>query len=243
MTTTLLRQEQEAGIEFFTVEATGESGMSQTCLGLLSGVSQSTISRLEKTLMREEASESLKPLVGKELTLMRDDFEVNGMSVGNLTIYRSEFCSAVIQHYAFKGNKVAQRSLAKFSTAGIDSWIQQQTGWHSKAIDSTSVDRALLIDLAQRVTRIESQSLPSLPPTVPEIPKPTLARKLVNEQAARTGIQHQLVWRQAYAELDYRFGYDISKKTCKGTKLQRIEEDGQLDNLIAIMHKLWTPNN
>jgi phage regulator Rha-like protein len=103
------------------------------------------------------------------------------------------------------------------------------------------VDRALFAELADRLSKLEAQTLPALP-ALPEITKPTLARKLVNEQAAQTGLQHQLVWRQAYAELDYRFGYDIRKKTCKSSKLKRIEEDGHLDNLIAIMQNLWTPN-
>jgi hypothetical protein len=91
---------------------------------------------------------------------------------------------------------------------------------------------------------VEAQSSPkAVPATVPlllpEIPKKKLARKLVDDKAAKSNLQHQYLYRQAYAQLDYRFGYDINHKKCKGSKLDRIEEDGHLDNLIAIMQMLW----
>jgi phage anti-repressor protein len=83
-------------------------------------------------------------------------------------------------------------------------------------------------------------SRPALPPVLPEISKRNLARKLVDQESSRTSFRQDILWRQAYAELDYLFGYNIGKKKCKGSKLERIEADGHLDNLIAIMQKLWT---
>ncbi len=115
--------------------------------------------------------------------------------------------------------KEAKAVLQLFATIGARKCLQQVKGW--------------------------SQVAPAGKPTaflMPEITKPVLAIKLVNQQAVKTGLQHQLVFREAYAELNYRFGYNINTKKCKGTKLARIEEDGQLDNLIAIMQMLWTPN-
>jgi hypothetical protein len=161
----ITRTEQD-GIEFFTIAATGESGTSQSGLAILTGVNQSTISRLEKslttnttsespepsldkdeTLMREAPSESLKPWMGKVLTLMCNDenLVVDGKPAGNLVIYRADFCAAVIQHYAFKGNKVAQHSLSKFTAMGINTWIQGITHW-----DSTPVDLQNIIATAQK---------------------------------------------------------------------------------------------
>lgn len=161
----ITRTEQD-GIEFYTIAATGESGMSQSGLAILAGMSQQAISDVEKTLTGKSSSkspepspgngktltgkapsESLKPWMGKALTLVRDDENliINGVPAGNLTIYHADFCAAVIQHYAFKGNKVAQHSLSKFTAMGISTWIQGITQW-----DSTPVDLQNMIATAQK---------------------------------------------------------------------------------------------
>jgi hypothetical protein len=69
----------------------------------------------------------------KPLTLMRKEqnIVVNGKPAGNLTIYRAEYCSAVVQHYAFKGNQVAQFCLSKFADMGVNTWIHGITGWNA----------------------------------------------------------------------------------------------------------------
>ncbi len=118
--------------EFYTVESTGESGMSQSALAILCGVSQQAISKLEDTLTTRSPSEWLESFVGKVFTLTTkatENITVNGKSAGNLVVYHSAFCAAVIRHYAFQGNKVAQYSLSQFSDLGISTWIQGITGW------------------------------------------------------------------------------------------------------------------
>jgi phage anti-repressor protein len=65
----------------------------------------------------------------------------------------------------------------------------------------------------------------ALPP-VPEISKRNLCRK------------HSFLWQQAYRELEYRFGYSIARSHAKN-KLEKVEKDGQIDNLLAVMHQLW----
>ena len=77
------------------------------------------------------------------------------------------------------------------------------------------------------------------PLLLPEISQHNLAKKLVDQQAVKTGLQHQLLYRQAYAELNYLFGYNINTKKITTSKLDRIEQDKHLGNLIAIMQKLW----
>jgi hypothetical protein len=42
---------EENGIEFYTIAATGESGMSQSGLAILAGVSRQSIIKLEKSLV------------------------------------------------------------------------------------------------------------------------------------------------------------------------------------------------
>jgi hypothetical protein len=65
--------------------------------------------------------------------------------------------------------------------------------------------------------------------------------KLVNEYAFLTGQQHERVYRMLYHELNYRHDYDISKKKCKGSKLDQIEADEMLPALESIATLLLTP--
>lgn len=121
-----------ASTEFYTVEETGESGMSQTGLAILCGVTQPAISGLEKTLISRAPSKTLEPFVGKRLTLISSEEEevsVNGKPAGNIKIYTAAFCAAVIRHYDRAGNEVAQYSADQFTEMGITAWIQSITGW------------------------------------------------------------------------------------------------------------------
>src|SRR5579885_2951314 len=129
----LLKSEQNS-VEFYTVEETGDSGISQSGLAILSGVSQQAISKLEATLTTGEASEWLKPIAHKALTITtsNDQALVNGKNAGNLKIYNAEYSVAVIKHYADKGNKEAVYSLMKFAEMGFDTWVQKVTGWRDR---------------------------------------------------------------------------------------------------------------
>jgi hypothetical protein len=125
----------EEGIEFYTVALTGQSGMSQSGLATFAGVDDSTLSRLADTLLQKAPSEFLEPFVGKALTLLIDDPTIDGKRQGNLKIYKSSYCAAVLKHYS-KIEEVQKRelrpatySLIKFAEKGIDSWIQDITGW------------------------------------------------------------------------------------------------------------------
>jgi len=119
--------------EFYTIEATGESGMSQSGLAILCGVSQPAIAGLENTLISRAPSRWLESLIGEDLILISNESDpeltVNGSSPGNLKIYRARVCARIVQHYAFQGNEIAQFSLDQFSELGINTWIQGITGW------------------------------------------------------------------------------------------------------------------
>ena len=124
-------------LEFYTVEDTGESGISQSGLAILCGVSRQAIKKLEKTLATKAPSKWLESFVGKDLTLVtsKSDLKltVNGVPPGNLTVYKAAFCARVIQHYVFRGKEVAQYSLDQFTELGINIWIQSITGWKKEA--------------------------------------------------------------------------------------------------------------
>ncbi|MDJ0744562.1 MAG: helix-turn-helix domain-containing protein [Xenococcaceae cyanobacterium MO_167.B27] len=119
-------------LEFYTVNATGESGMSQSALAKLAGVSQQALSKLEKALTTKSPSEYLKVHTGQDFYLTTTELNiltVDGKNPGKLTLYKAEYCGAVIAHYAMKGNQTAFQSMAKFCSMGITKWIQGITGW------------------------------------------------------------------------------------------------------------------
>lgn len=124
---------EDATFEFYTEEETGRSGLSQSGLSVLCGVTQQAISELEKTLTSKAPSKWLEPFVGKDFTLtsttLDPNLTVNGKKVGKLVVYEASFCARTIQHYAFRGNEVAQYSLDQFTELGINRWIQTITGW------------------------------------------------------------------------------------------------------------------
>lgn len=130
----LIRKEED-GVEFYTVLMTGQSGMSQSGLAILAGVTQQALSQLEKTLTSRAPSEWLQPFVDSPLTLTIDDPVVDGKRQGNLKVYKSSYCAAVLKHYSeierqeAKPSRPATYSLVRFAERGIDSWIQDITGW------------------------------------------------------------------------------------------------------------------
>jgi hypothetical protein len=127
---------------FYTVEETGESGTNQTGLAILCGVTQQAISNLEKTLTSKAPSKSLESFVGKDFILTsssRETVFVNGKNVGNLTIYKPEFCFAVIQHYAFQQNEVAQYTSMQLGVEGFNRSIQKITGWKERESTKTYI--------------------------------------------------------------------------------------------------------
>ena len=105
---------EDSTAEFYTVEETGDSGLSQTGLATLCGVSRQAIITLEKTLVTSEEI---------------PDIKVNGKPVGNIRIYTAAFCAATIQHYDDQENEVAKYSIDQFLELGINQWIQSVTGW------------------------------------------------------------------------------------------------------------------
>lgn len=113
----VIRAEKE-GIEFFTVEATGESGMSQRGLAKLCGVHKNTISSLIKNLSEKAPAKTLDPSIGKDYKLSEEI-----KRGGKANILKIEFCAAVIQHYCSNNNpKVAlqsRNSLNKLLSLGL----------------------------------------------------------------------------------------------------------------------------
>ncbi len=110
------------GVEFHTEAATGDSGVSQSGLAVLCGVSRQAVSRLLKSLSTKSPSRWLEPIQGKVESLTTN-------TESGMQLCRGELSIAVIKHYAFKGNTTAQFTLDKFATIGFNVWVQSITGW------------------------------------------------------------------------------------------------------------------
>lgn len=119
-------------VEFFTVKATGESGMSQSGLARLCGVTRQSVDELiDNSVAGYTRSKWLKPLQGKEIHLRV------GIEYKNANVLKASVCAAVIKHYAFSDNETAQYTLDKFLLDGINLWIHEITGWTPQSTNHT----------------------------------------------------------------------------------------------------------
>ncbi|MEG5049733.1 MULTISPECIES: hypothetical protein [unclassified Microcoleus] len=89
----------EDGVEFFTVEATGESGMSYSGLANLSGVNQSSISRLISDLMHKKAPKRLQAWIGKEIYLSLTTVKRGG----KIKIVQMDLALDIVRHFYSEG--------------------------------------------------------------------------------------------------------------------------------------------
>jgi hypothetical protein len=115
------------GVEFFTVIETGESGLSESGVSRLVGVSQKAINNLlgHNPVRTKRYPECLERLRDKGFHL-----ELPGEN--NSKLVKAEVVAAVVEYYAFESrNKTAEALYAyrKFATMGIEAWIQTITGW------------------------------------------------------------------------------------------------------------------
>lgn len=123
MAISIVREERD-GIEFFTVEDTGESGMSVSGLAKLCGFSQQAVSRLLNQLTTGKAVKGLENFASVDFQL------TTGTGKHNRKIVKDSICAAVIGYYAIEHKKTeAMFSLVKFAAMGLREWIQDITGW------------------------------------------------------------------------------------------------------------------
>ena len=131
-------------VEFFTIDATGESGMSESGLARLCGVSKQAVSELLQKIVSGNFDPNYpEPLQRKDLWCQARGLSFNEKSkISNLYVVCSEVCARVIKYYAFESrNKTAKALVAyqNFSTLGITSWIQQVTDWHGNVVPKAGV--------------------------------------------------------------------------------------------------------
>ena len=132
------------GVEFFTIDETGESGMSESGLALLCGVSHQAVNKvLRNSLATWEQDKSLEPQRNKGIRLQPNkNFKTPRGDNADISLIRAEACAKVIEYYAFESKYKTQEALfayRKFAIAGITSWIQEITHWHGNAIPKNGI--------------------------------------------------------------------------------------------------------
>ena len=132
------------GVEFFTIEATGESGMSESGLALLCCVSHQAVNKVVRSLVATwDQDKSLEPHRNRGVRLQPSkDSKTSRGDNADISLIRAEACAKVIEYYAFESKYKTQEALfayRKFAAAGITSWIQGITNWHGNAIPKNGI--------------------------------------------------------------------------------------------------------
>jgi len=131
-------------VEFFTIDETGESGMSESGLAVLCGVSHQAINKLLRSLVatNNEINHLKTRLDGKIWLQPRGLSALERGKITHLAIVRAKACAAVVEHYAFESRyrtEDATFAYRKFAELGITAWIQEITEWHGNAIPKNGI--------------------------------------------------------------------------------------------------------
>ena len=131
-------------VEFFTIEATGESGMSESGLARLCGVDRKSVSNFIRNsggnknqhFDSETAPSQYSRVRPKGLTSEERSY------ISHLSFISASVCADVIAHYAFHSRHKTNEALfvyQKFAKIGISTWIQQITHWHGNAVPKNGI--------------------------------------------------------------------------------------------------------
>ena len=132
------------GVEFFTIDDTGESGMSESGLARLCGIAPISVHRfISSRSVAWDHEKELNPAFRKTIAFNAKhakDFKP-GQNL-NIKILGATVCSRTIEHFAFESKyKTAEALFAyrKFAEKGINAWIQEVTHWHGNAVPRSGI--------------------------------------------------------------------------------------------------------
>jgi DNA-binding transcriptional regulator GbsR (MarR family) len=131
-------------VEFFTIDATGESGMSEIGLARLCDVARQSVSQVLRDMVAGKTDQkTLQPMQRKDLWLQAKGVtSIEKSKISNLSIIRASVCAKVIKHYAFDSRHKTQKALfayQMFAEMGINSWIQEMTDWRGNVVPSNGI--------------------------------------------------------------------------------------------------------
>ena len=132
------------GVEFFTIEETGESGMSESGLGRLCGVAASSVHRfVSNNDMRWDHEKTLDSRFRKTISLCATSRKDSSSSQkSRLKILSATVCARTIEYFAFDARSKTEEALfsyRKFAVKGMNAWIQEATHWHGNAVPKNGI--------------------------------------------------------------------------------------------------------
>ena len=131
-------------VEFFTIEATGESGMSESGLARLCGVDRKSVSNF----LRNAGATKTKNFAPESNPSQYSRVRPKGLTseersyISHLAFISAPVCADVIEHYAIDSRHKTKEALfayRKFAKQGIASWIQGITEWNGNAIPKNGI--------------------------------------------------------------------------------------------------------
>ena len=131
-------------VEFFTIDATGESGMSEAGLARLCGVSRQSVMNTtrEMGVTKNQNSDS-KIAPSKYSRLQLKGLTPDERSyISHFSFISAPVCADVIEYYAIESRHKTKEALfayQKFAKQGITNWIQGITEWHGNAIPKNGI--------------------------------------------------------------------------------------------------------
>ena len=111
------------GVEFFTIDETGESGMSESGLGRLCGVAASSVHRfVSNSAVRWDHEKTLDPRFRKTINLCATNREnLSSIQKTNPKILSATVCARTIEYFAFDAKSKTEEALfayRKFAITG-----------------------------------------------------------------------------------------------------------------------------
>lgn len=220
----LLRHVDPDGAEYFTVKATGQSGMTHSGLARFVGVQQSRISKWVRRVQKADIAENslpkcLKPFAGCSLVLT-DYFDSEGRN-----ILTDGFCAAMIEYYASYSKQVnkesqakAQQTLDLIQHLGMRLFIHKKTGWKSSYHSSSSVEDNFEKELETHRVRLSIRQILRLE-DYPEL------KSAIREY----GQKHNCIGPRLFSDTN-----DEMNKLLQGLKAREIREQNKLSKTVSL---------
>lgn len=132
------------GVEFFTIDETGESGMSESGLARLCGVSTPAVLQILRSLsLTSDHEKSLEPHRSNNFRFKLHKNEINSRGQNSdIVLIRAKACARVIEYYAFDSKRKTEEALfayRKFAAQGITAWIQEVTQWDGNPVPKSGI--------------------------------------------------------------------------------------------------------
>ncbi|MEH1829450.1 MAG: hypothetical protein V7L22_29625 [Nostoc sp.] len=220
----LLRHVDPDGAEYFTVKATGQSGMSHSGLSRFLGVPRQRVSKWVKRVQEANRADNslpncLKPFAGWDLVLT-GYFDIEGRN-----ILTDGFCAAMIEYYASYSKQVnkesqvkAQQTLDLIKHLGMRFFIHKKTGWKSSDRSSCPVETNFELEFEAHRVRLSVREILRLE-EYPEL------KSAITEY----GRKYHCVCPKLFSDT-----HDAMNKLLQGLKAREIREQNKLSRNVSL---------